>query len=298
MIRVDHINVVKIGGSGFVGKVYGVLKRDIPNREGLKLSIACFAAAYVIVIKLGKAGRHFAAARAGSGDDHQGALGFDIIVFTETVIAEDQLYIGRIIGNSIMAEDLDTEVLQPLLKSIYRGLRIIMGNANAAYEKAYAAEGVNKAEYVQIVGYTEIAADLVLFNIARTDNDYYFGLILKLHKHTDLAVGLKAGKHTGGVEIVEKLAAKLQIKLTAEFIYTVYYALGLQLKIFIVIKTDLAHFSLNLPSECQLLSKKQHCLQYITGEGFIQVDICRFSKKFRFSNRKIFGIIIKTQGLL
>ncbi len=65
MEGVDHVHVVQVGGSGLVGKVDRVLEGQVPDGEGLKLGITGFDAPLVLVVELGQADRHFAAAGAG-----------------------------------------------------------------------------------------------------------------------------------------------------------------------------------------------------------------------------------------
>ena len=40
MERVDHVDVVQIGGGGLVGQVDGMLEGQIPDGEGLELGVA------------------------------------------------------------------------------------------------------------------------------------------------------------------------------------------------------------------------------------------------------------------
>ena len=53
---------------------------NVPDGEGLELGVTGLHAALVLVVQLGKAGGHFSAAGAGGRDDHQRALGLDVIV--------------------------------------------------------------------------------------------------------------------------------------------------------------------------------------------------------------------------
>ena len=91
VVGVYHVNVVKVGRCRLIGEVYRMLEREVPYGEGLELRIARFHAALVLVIKLGKAGCHFAAAGSGSGYNDETARGFNIVVFSEAVVAYDKL---------------------------------------------------------------------------------------------------------------------------------------------------------------------------------------------------------------
>ena len=52
MIRVNHINIVKIRRCGFISEIYGVIQREVPYREGLELSVACGNSPLMLVVKL------------------------------------------------------------------------------------------------------------------------------------------------------------------------------------------------------------------------------------------------------
>ena len=66
MERVDHVDIVQIGGGGLVGQVDGMLEGQIPDGEGLKLGVARLDTALVLMVELGQADRHLAAAGAGA----------------------------------------------------------------------------------------------------------------------------------------------------------------------------------------------------------------------------------------
>ena len=78
------------------------------------------------------------------------------------------------------------------------------------------AEGIHQAQAVVVVADAEVAAQLVLFNVVRADRDHDLHIVAQLLEHPNLAVGLKAGQHAGGVVVVEELAAEFQIQLAAE----------------------------------------------------------------------------------
>ena len=54
MERVDHVDIVQICSGSFVGKVYRMFQRKVPDREGLKFCIAGFL---LLVCIRGKAGK-------------------------------------------------------------------------------------------------------------------------------------------------------------------------------------------------------------------------------------------------
>src|SRR5699024_8864180 len=54
MERIDHIHVVKVGSSCFIGQIHWMFQRNIPDREGLKFGIACMDAPFMLM-KIGRA---------------------------------------------------------------------------------------------------------------------------------------------------------------------------------------------------------------------------------------------------
>ena len=91
-----------------------------------------------------------------------------------------------------------------------------MGDDNAADEQSDAAESVDQPQCVEVVGDTEIAAPLVLFDVVCRYDDDNFGTVGKLTQHLYLAVRLKSRKNAGGVVIVEKLASEFEIQFPSE----------------------------------------------------------------------------------
>ena len=238
MEGVYHVHVVKVSGCRLVGNVYGMLEGEVPYGEGLKLGIACPDATLVLMVELGKAGGHLAAAGAGGGDHHKGALGLDVFVAAKALFADDKLNVGGIAHYGVMAVYLYAQLLQTTLEGVRRVLALILGKHHAANVKADAAEGVDKAHNVQVVGYAKVAPHLILLDIGGVYYDDYLRMIRKLHQHAYLAVRLKARQHPCRVKVVKQLAAKLHIKLAAKLAQPVPYMLGLQGQVFFVIKTQ------------------------------------------------------------
>ena len=241
VVRVNHVNVVKVGGCRFVGDVDGVAKRQIPYRKGFKLGISRFYSAHMVVINLAKAGGHFSATGTGSGNDYKGTRGFDIFVFAIAVFAYDICNIAGVAGDRIMTINLYAKGFKALFKHVGRRLVAKAVYNNASDIKAKASKSVDKAQNVNVVGYSQIAANLVFFDIGGVDGDNYFGLILKLDKHTNFTIGFKAGQYSCGMVIVKKLTAKLKIQLAAELRYAFTDMLRLHFYIFIVVKPLFKH---------------------------------------------------------
>ena len=241
MERVDHVHVVKVRGRGLVGEVHGVLERQVPDGEGLKLGVARAHAVLVLVVELGEAGRHLAAAGARRGDDDERVCGRDIIVAAKALVAHDVGNIGGVARDGIVAVVADAECVEALDESVRRVLPRVLRDAHAADIEAQRAERVDQSQAVVIVGDAEVAAHLVFLNVVRVDRDDDLHIVAQLLEHADLAVGLEAGKHARGVVVVKELAAELQVQLAAELADALADMRGLHGKVFVVVKTDLSH---------------------------------------------------------
>ena len=241
MEGVDHVHVIEVGGGGLVGQVDRMVEGEVPDGEGLELGITGLHAPLVLVEKLGEAHGHLAAAGTGGGDHHQGTGGFHIVVFAVSFVADDE---GNIIGvsrNGIVAVDFDAQCLQTALEGVGGGLTGVLGHHHAAHIEALAAECVDEAEHVHVIGDAQVAANLVLLNIGSADGNHDLSAVPQLAQHTDLAVGGEAGQYPGGVVVIKELAAKLQIELAAKLGNALLDMGGLHLQILVVIKSDSVH---------------------------------------------------------
>ena len=251
MERIDHVHVVQVRGRGLVGEVDRVLERQVPDREGLKLRIARLHAALVLVIQLAQAGGHLAAARAGRGHDDQRAGGFDVVVAAIALVADDEADVRGIVRDGIMAVYLQAQRRHPVFER--DGGRLIgeLRQHDGAHIQPEAAEDVDQAHDVGVVGDAQVAAALVLLDVAGADGDDDLRLILELKEHLDLVVRFKAGQHTRSVVVVKELAAEFQIQLAAKLPDALPDALGLQADVLVAVKAD----SLHMPSPLSPLTR-------------------------------------------
>ena len=91
-----------------------MLERQVPDRESLKFRITGGDAAFVFMIELAEAGSHLSAAGSGRRHDHELAAGFNVVVFAETVVRNDQRDVRGIIRDDVMAVNGNTENFQAL----------------------------------------------------------------------------------------------------------------------------------------------------------------------------------------
>ena len=246
MERVDHVHIVQVGGGGLVGQVHRVLEGNVPDGEGLKLGVTGLHAPLVLVVQLGQAGGHLTAAGARGRDDHQRALGLNVVVAAIALVAHDVGHVIGVTGDLIVAEGADAQIVEALFKGLHLRGGGVLGHTHAAHIQAHPLEGVDQAQHIQIVGDAVIAADLAAHNVLSADDDDDLRLILQLQQHLQLAVRLEARQHAGGMIVVEQLAAELQIQLVVKLLDALADMLGLHRKIFVVVKSNF-HCSFPFP---------------------------------------------------
>ena len=218
-----------------------MLEREVPDGEGLIFGVARVNAALVLLVELAQAGRHFAGAGARRGHDDNGAGGLNVVVFAVAVVRDDEGDVRGVVRDGIVLVDAYAKVLQLMLEELRRVLAAVLGDDDTADIEPDGAERVNQAHDVHVVGDAEVAAALVELDMLGADGDDDLRLIFYLQQHFHLAVRLEAGEHARGVVVVEELAAELQIELAAELVDALENFLRLQLKIFLIVKSDLCH---------------------------------------------------------
>ena len=232
-----------------------MLERQIPDRECLELGIAGIDSPFVLMVKLGEAGRKLSRARPGSGDDHERPARLDVFIFAISLVAHDQVKIVRIPLDNIVQIYPDPVLFQVVLKEDRAVLILEMRYAHRSHIETAVTEFIDQTQDVGVIRDSEIPAYLVVLYIDRRDDDDHFRLIPKLHEHLQFGIRLKAGKDAGRVVIVEKLPAEFQIELSAELADTLPDVLGLHFDVLLVAETDFHIFPLSgctlMPSDVQ-----------------------------------------------
>ena len=172
--------------------------------------------------------------RAGRGDDHEGVAGLNELVATEAVLADDVCHVRGIVGDGIVAVDLHAQIFQSLLEGVHGTLTYIAVDDHATDVQSHRAEGVDQAKHLAVIGNAQVAAEFVVLNVGGVDGDDHLGILGQRAKHLQLTVGLEAGKHAGGVIVVEQLAAELHVELAAKGGDALTDLGGLQADIFLV----------------------------------------------------------------
>ena len=165
----------------------------------------------MLMVKLGKAGCHFAASGSRGGNDDKRTLCFDIIVFAIAFVADNQGDISGVALNRVMLIDLYAKRFQLLFIDDRALLSAELRQHDAPHIQPVAAECVNQPQYVHVVSDAQIAAHFIFLNIPCIDDNDDFRVLLQLLEHIDFAVRLVARQYPCRVVIVEQLAAEFQI---------------------------------------------------------------------------------------
>ena len=244
MEGVNHVHVVEVGRSGFVGDVDGVFERQVPNGEGLELRIASTYAPFVLVVELREAGGHLAAAGAWGRDDDEGTCGLDVVVLAKAFVRGDEGDVVRIAVDEVVDVGGDAHAFQTAAELVGRALVVVVGDDDRADHEVALHELVAQTEHVLVVGDAEVGTHLVAFDVVGADDDDDFQLVAQLAEHAQFGVGQKSGQHTCGVVVVEEFAAQFEVEFAVELGYALADVLRLYAQVFVVVETDI-HDSIN-----------------------------------------------------
>ena len=250
MEGVDDIGVVEICRGRLVGDVDRMREGKVPDREGLELGVAGGGAVLVLVIKLRQAGGELTRARTRRGDHDERTGGLDKLVLAVAVVGHDQIDVVGIALDGIVQLGGNAERVQAIAEDIGGGLAGVLGDNHGRDSKTVAAEQVDQAQNVLVIGNAQVTASLVLLDVVRVNGDDDLNVVGYALEHAKLAVRLKTRQHAARVIVVKQLAAKLQIEFAAKLRDALLNMSGLQLDILRVVET-LAHVW--LPSRFHLM---------------------------------------------
>ena len=250
MEGVDDVGVVEVGRGGLIGNVDRMREGQIPDRESLELGVAGGRAVLVLVIELRQAGGELARAGAGSGDYDERSGGLDKLVLAVAIVGHDQVDIVRIPLDGIVQLGGNTERVQAVAEHIGSRLAGVLGDDHSRDGKAVAAEQVNQAQHILVIGNAKVTTSLVFLDVVRVDRDDNLDIVGDALEHAELAVRFKTRQHAARMIVIEQLTAKLQIELATKLRDALLNVSSLQLDILRIVET-LAHVW--LPSRFQLM---------------------------------------------
>ena len=250
MEGVDDIGIVEVRRGRLVGDVDRMREGKVPDREGLELGIAGGRAMLVLVIELRQAGGKLARARTGGSDHDERSGGLDKLILAVAIVGHDQIDIVRIPLDGIVQLGGNTERVQAVAEHIGSRLAGVLGDDHSRDSKAVAAEQVNQAQHILVIGNAEVTTSLVFLDVVCVDRDDNLDIVGDALEHAELAVRFKTRQHAARMIVIEQLTAKLQIELATKLRDALLNVSSLQLDILRVVET-LAHIW--LPSRFHLM---------------------------------------------
>ncbi len=140
----------------------------------------------VLVVELRKTNRHFSGTGAGCGDYDQLSGGLNKIILAVTLVADDQINIGGVVGDRVVVVNVYSVADKMFFELYGCGLFCKTCEHDGIDAKTAAAEQIDQTENVKVVCNAQIAANLVFFDIIGVDYNYYFCFIFELHEHLQL----------------------------------------------------------------------------------------------------------------
>ena len=239
VVGIDDVEVLEVRRRGLVRQVDGVLQGQVPHRERLELRVAGPDPARVVVIDLRQARGELAGARPRRRQHDEVARGLDRLVAPEAVLAHDPGDVRGVAGNGPVPDRRETQSLEAVAEAVAGLVRIVqLGEDHGLHEEAAGAEGVDEAQHLVLVRDAQVRAHLVPAQVPRVDGDDDLQLVAQLLEHRDLRVRCEPGQDARGVEVVEQLAAHLQVQPPADAALPGPDVLGLESDVALAVEAD------------------------------------------------------------
>ena len=235
VVRIDHVLVVQVDRRRLVGDVERMVQGKVPHRERLELRVAGGLAHAVLVVDLRQARRELPGARTRRRHDHDRSLGLHVLVLAVAHVGHDRVDVRRIAGGLVVVVDPDAAALELRAELHHGRLLLVARDDDAADRQAQAAQVVDQLQRVVRIGNAEVGAHLLALDVAGEEAEDHFRLVLEGLQQTELHVRVVPGQAPRRVEVVDELAAELQVEppvlagAPTDF-------LGLLLQVLIVVK--------------------------------------------------------------
>ena len=216
-----------------------MLERQVPDGERLELRVAGRDAPLPIVVHLAQARRQLAGARAGGRHDDEVPRGLGPLIGAEALLRDDRGHGVRVAGDHAVAGHLQAEALELLEERQRTVVGVLqLRDHHVLHQEPALPEHVHEAQDVVLVRDAQVGADLVPLEVLGVEAHQDLGLVLDAVEHRDLVVRGEAGQDAGGVQVVEELAAHLQVQLPADLAAAFLDVLGLELDVLRAVESD------------------------------------------------------------
>src|SRR5690554_1917196 len=169
MVLIDKNLIIKINSCSFVGYIYFMIYRKIPDWESLQFSIPGFYSLFVFMVNISKTGGKFATTRSGAGYNYNGFCCFNIWICSITFITYNGINICRISFSRGVEVNFNSSSFQFVLKSFGRWLLLITGYNNCSNFNIPFSEIIYCFQGIHIIGNAKIGSDFFSFNITCMD---------------------------------------------------------------------------------------------------------------------------------
>ena len=212
-----------------------MVERQVPDGEALELRVAGDLALAVFVVDLREARRELARPRARRRDDDDGLLGLHVLVPPVAAVGDDRVDVGRIALRLVVVVDPDAAPLELRAEELHGRLLLEARDDDAAHGEAERPQVVDELQRVVGVGDAEVGAHLLALDVARIEAEDDLGLVLQRLEKAELHVRVVAGQAARRVEVVDELAAELEVE-SPVLAGAAANLLGLFLQVLLVVK--------------------------------------------------------------
>ena len=177
MEGVDHVHIVEVGGSCFIGDVYRMLQGQTPYGESLKLGITSLYTALILIVELTETYSHLARTWTWSCDDDELSRCLNVVVLTKAFVAGNEFHVMGITIDKVVYIRLDAHALQSMTELICCILTVIMSDDDRSYHKVAIHEFLAQTQHVFIIGNAQVCTYLIFLDVFGTYYDDDFQLV-------------------------------------------------------------------------------------------------------------------------
>ena len=128
---------------------------------------------------------------------------------------------------------------------VCRALTIIVSDNHRTHVEPTVHELIAQTQHIFVVSNAKVSTHLFLLDVFSANHNHNLKTVTQLLEHAQLAVRLKAWKHTRSMVVVKQLAAQLQIQLAIKLSNALTDVLRLNLEVFLVVKSYFHTISFN-----------------------------------------------------
>ena len=146
---VNDVGVVQVHRGRLVCQVHRVIQREVPDGEGLKLGIACWYAAQILMVDLRERSSQLAGARPRRGNHHEVTGGLNIVVLAQAILGDNEVDVGGVTRDDTVARHSEPQALEALDESLGLAIAVLeLGHDNVIDQETAVPEDVDKPQHI------------------------------------------------------------------------------------------------------------------------------------------------------